>query len=318
MITADKAIKLLKDYSRAIEDEDEQKCRIYCEKLYSQKQANNLKMVYEYDEDKPLDFFYYLNELIDLLNHEEAVKLHVEIAKELIQNNYEQIYQYDFGDWGVSLHDFLSLIKLWKLTFDECQGIFIDKNGNEIVEEKKEYDSYKISDIICISMLVTRVFEGMLINSCWHDDLGDSLIFETLWQYNWHEDDVDHIIDISYYVERLTNKKGLEEIILAGLQSDYYDFDLLKAALNNSCSSSKILCFVFDISDGNDLNEYECYFSYSDTIDELVESLTELQRSELLLGIAKHPNVTEEILEQLTDLEEQEVAEFAREKLQEM
>lgn len=77
MITADKAIELLKDYSRAIKDEDKEKCITYCKKLYSQKQANNLKMVYVYDRDKPLDFFYYLNELIDLLNHEEAVKLHV-------------------------------------------------------------------------------------------------------------------------------------------------------------------------------------------------------------------------------------------------
>ena len=317
MITADKAIELLKDYSRAMEDEDEKKCRTYCEKLYSQKQANNLKMVYEYDEDKPLDFFYYLNELIDLLNHEEAVKLHVEIAKELIQNSYKKNYQYDFSYW-VGLHDFLSLIKLWKLTFDKCKEIYIDKNGNKILEMLHE-DHYSVSDIICISMLVTGVFERMLINSCWHDDLGDCLISEILWQYNWHEYDVYYYtVDISGYVKNLTSQKGLEEIILAGLQSDYYDFDLLKTALDNSCSSSKILCFIFDISNGNDLNEYECYFSYSDTIDELVESLTDLQRSELLLGIVKHPNVTEEILEQLTDLEEQKVAESAREKLQEM
>lgn len=53
-------------------------------------------------------------------------------------------------------------------------------------------------------------------------------------------------------------------------------------------------------------------------LDELVESLTDLEKSELLLGIVKHPNVTEEILEQLTDLEEQEVAESVRKKLQEL
>lgn len=34
-------------------------------------------------------------------------------------------------------------------------------------------------------------------------------------------------------------------------------------------------------------------------------------------GIIEHPNVTQKILEQLTDSEYEEVAEFAREKLQE-
>lgn len=109
-------------------------------------------------------------------------------------------------------------------------------------------EHYSVSDIICISMLVTGVSERMLINSCWHDDLGDSLISEILWQYNWHEDDVCYIVDIFCYVENLISQKGLEEIILTGLQSDYYDFDLLKTALDNSCSSSKILCFIFDIA----------------------------------------------------------------------
>jgi hypothetical protein len=132
MITADKAVELLKDYSQAMEDEEEEKCRIYCEKLYSQKQVNNLEIVDECDEDGSLSFLSYLNELIDLLNHEEAVKLHVEIAKELIQNSYDKIYQCDLYDLPSCLN-FFYLIKLWKLTFDECQGIYIEHSRHRSV-----------------------------------------------------------------------------------------------------------------------------------------------------------------------------------------
>lgn len=46
-----------------------------------------------------------------------------------------------------------------------------------------------------------------------------------------------------------------------------------------------------------------------------MESLEEGDTISLLKGIIKHPNVTQEILEELTNSKCEKVAEFAREKL---
>ena len=317
MITAEKAVELLKDYSQAIEDEEVEKCRIYYEKLYSQKQANNLKAIYDYDDyddDETPDFLDYLNELIDLLNHEEAVKLHVEIAKELMKNSYEKIYQYDLFDDLPSCDNFFSLIKLWNLTLDKCKKICLDKNGNELSEHTgSEY--YEVTDVICISMIVTRVFEKILMLGL-QDNLEYDLIFNILMQYNLNTNDVEDMIDIHYYVQKLNNKQALEVIIIDALQQDYYDLSLLINALDNPCSSYKILSFILDVSNGDYSDKY--MYLEPDTIDGLFESLTETQKSELLMGIVKHPNVTKEILEQLTNSEDQKIAESASEKLQEL
>ena len=119
MITAEKAIELLKDYIQAQEENEEEKCKAYCDRLFAQKKANNLQ-IDDY-EDEYLSFSEYFNELIDLLDLEEATKLHVEIAQELVSNKLEGFYGHDFesGMWAVE--DFKPLVKLWNLTYESCK-----------------------------------------------------------------------------------------------------------------------------------------------------------------------------------------------------
>lgn len=80
--------------------------------------------------------------------------------------------------------------------------------------------------------------------------------------------------------------------------------------------SEESLSFILDFCSGNDLSDYDCYERYEEVIEEEIESLEDVDRISLFKGIIEHPNVTQEILVQLTDSEYEQVAEFAREKLQ--
>lgn len=136
-------------------------------------------------------------------------------------------------------------------------------------------------------------------------------------QYVFEE--VDNRIDADYDFEQILGKLAsseiLDELILIGFNEATYSRDNLESALENPNLSEKCLLFILDFCCGNDLSNYDCYDNYQSTIDEEMESLEDVDRISLLKGIIKHPNVTQEILEQLIDSEDEEVAEFAKEKL---
>lgn len=345
MITAEKAIELLKDYIQAEEENEEEKRKAYCDRLYAQKKANNLEIsdFAKYDEDEYLCFSYYFYELIDLLDLEEATKLHVEIAKELVSNDFEGFYGHEFITFvGPPVMDFEPLFKLWNLTHNSC------KKEEEI--DYKGMNSWA-TDAICLSLIATRVFDYSLYEGFAEEFYGESLLLnivqEFCYQFCGYDDEVGPCFDPVYCVTYLKSIDVLETIIfdLDSIVQNCPIYDLRKIieeAVQNECSTDKILFFILHIftccnrkdlltiydylycnygdwkvEDWDSYDEYDYdEMSLINEIIEMLDSWTDFDRISLLKGIIEHPNVTSEILEQLTNSEYQEVAEFASEKLQ--
>lgn len=304
MITAEKAIELSKAYIQAQEDGDEEKCIAYCQQLNAQKKANNL----EYDpeiEDKFIGFPDYLDELIDLLNDEEAIEFHRQIANNLEEEDYTSLYGYE-----LNTGDLEGLIKLWKRTYkvlenDESTEIYMIPRTYIIVTDAFYYGSEFYGYYGEFKLTEKEALEAK--------DFAMTAII----QYVFEEVDnrVDAYYDFEEILSKLTNPDILDKVILEGFNKATYSRDNLESALTNPNLSEKCLLFILDFCYGNDLSNYDCYDNYQSTIDDEMDSLEDDVRISLLKGIIKHPNVTQEILEQLTDSEYEEVAEFAKEKL---
>lgn len=306
MITAEKAIELSKAYIQAQEDGDEEKCIAYCQQLNAQKKANNL----EYDtviEDYVIEFPDYLDELIDLLNDDEAIEFHRQIADNLEEEDYTSLYGYEL-DTG----HFLGLIKLWKRTYkvlesDESEDIYIIPRTYIIVTDAFYY-GYEFYEWLGEGKLTEK--EALEAKD---------FAMKAITEYVFEEVDnrVDAYYDFEQILGKLVNPDILEKVILEGFNEATYSHYNLESALTNPNLSEKCLLFILDFCCGNDLSNYDCYDNYQSTIDEEMESLEDDARISLLKGMIKHPNVTEEILQLLIDSEYEEVTEFAREKLQE-
>lgn len=306
MITAEKAIELSKAYIKAQEDGDEEKCIAYCQQLNAQKKANNLEYHPEI-EDEFIEFPYYLDELIDLLNDEEAIEFHRQIADNLEEEDYTSLYGYEL-DTG----HFLGLIKLWKRTYkvlenDESNDIYIIPRTYIIATDAFYYGYEFYDDYGELKLTEKEALEAK--------DFAMTAII----QYVFEEVDnhVDAYYDFEQILGKLANSEILDEVILIGFNEATYSRDNLESALTNPNLSEKCLLFILDFCCGNDLSNYDCYDNYQSTIDEEMESLEDVDRLSLLKGIIEHPNITQEILEQLIDSEYEEITEFAKEKLQE-
>ena len=303
MITAEKAIELSKAYIKAEKDRDEEKCIAYYQQLNAQKKANNL----EYDpeiEDYIIDFPFYLDGLIDLLNDEEALEFHRQIADNLKEEDYTSLYGYEL-DTG----DFSGLIKLWKRTYKVLENDYIDiiPQAYIIVTDAfyfgyEFYDDYGKLKLTEKEALEAKDFAMTAITE---------YVFEEV------DDRVNPYYDFEQILRFLANSEILDAVILEGFNEATYSHYNLESALENRNLSEKCLLFILDFCCSNDLSNYDCYDNYQFTIDEEMESLEKSMRIKLLKGIIEHPNVTQEILQKLTDSEYEEIAEFASEKLQE-
>jgi hypothetical protein len=305
MIIAEKAIELSKAYIKAQEDGDEEKCISYYQQLNPQKKANNIEYHPEI-EDKFIEFPFYLDKLIELLNDEEAIEFHRQIADNLKEEDYTSLYGYEL-DTGY----FSGLIKLWKKTYkvlenDESNDIYIIPRTYIIVTDAFYY-GYEFYGWLEEGKLTEK--EAL--------EAKDFAITAII-QYVFEEVDnrIDAYYDFEQILSKLTNPDILDKLILEGFNEATYSSYNLESALKNRHLSEKCLLFILDFCYGNDLSNYDCYDNYQSTIDEEMESLEKDNRISLLKGIIEHPNVTQEILEQLTDSEYEEIAQSAKEKLQ--
>ncbi len=247
-----------------------------------------------------------MDKLINLLNDEELIEFHRQIADNLEEEDYTSLYGYEL-DTG----HFLGLIKLWKRTYkvlenDESNDIYIIPRTYIIATDAFYYGYEFYDDYGKLKLTEKEALEAK--------DFAMTAII----QYVFEEVDnhVDAYYDFEHILEKLANSEILDEVILIGFNEATYSRDNLESALTNPNLSEKCLLFILDFCCGNDLSNYDCYDNYQSTIDEEMESLEDVGCISLLNGIIKHPKVTQEILEQLIESEYEQVAKFAREKLQ--
>lgn len=273
--------------------------------LRLKKKANNLEYHPEI-EDEFIEFSVYLDELIDLLNDDEAIKFHRQIANNLEKEDYTSLYDYE-----LNTGDFSGLIKLWKRTYkvlenDESNEIYMIPRTYIIVTDAFYYGYEFYEDYGELKITEKEALEAK--------DFAMTAII----QYVFEE--VDNRVDAYYNFEQILGKLAdpdiLDLVILEGFSEATYSHYNLESALTNSNLSEKSLLFILDFCRGNDLSNYDCYDNYQSTIEKDMESLEDFDQISLLKGIIEHPNVTQEILEQLIDSEYEEVAKFAKEKLQ--
>lgn len=341
-----KTIELLKDYIQAQEEDEEEKCKALRDRLFAQKKANNLKI---HVDDEYLDFPEYFNELIDLLDLEEATKLHIEIAKELVSNNFEGLYGYEFDFGSSAIHEIEPLVKLWHLTHDLVgeEHIIIDE------EDTSAHEAIELT-IIATGAFNYALYEGFaerffredLLRSivgtifgrwlCGHDELAGAFDVSTCILFLKYKDWLDAIIfNLDYAVPYLNiSVSELKGIVEAAVQNECSTDEMLSFILHlltcHNCEDIVTLChYVFYHRSGYDSEveewtvEDEDWHNWDDsgfvdTMIEMVDSWTDSKRIELLQEIIEHPNITQKMLEKLTDSEYEEVAEFAKEKLQEL
>lgn len=339
-----KTIELLKYYIQAEEENEEEKCKAYCDRLFAEKKANNLKT---HVDDESLDFPEYFNEFIDLLDLEQATKLHIEIAKELVSNNFEGLYGYDFDFGSSAIHDIEPLVKLWHLTRDLVgeEHIIIDE------EDTSAHEAIDLT-IIATGAFNYALYEGFaerffgedllrsIVNTifgrwlCGYDELIGTFDVVNCISFLNYKDWLNAIIfNLDYGVPYLNiSVSELREIVEAAVQNEYSTDEILSFILHlltcHNCQDIVILCnYVFYHRSGYDSEveewtvEDEDWHNWDDsgfvdTIIEMLDSWTDSERIELLQEIIEHPNITQKMLEKLTDSEYEEIAEFAKEKLQ--
>lgn len=348
-----KTIELLKDYIQAEEENEEEKCKAYCDRaaalrdrLFAQKKANNLKI---HVDNEYLDFPEYFNELIDLVDLEEATKLHIEIAKELVSNDFEGLYGYDFDFGSSAIHEIEPLVKLWHLT----QGLV----GEEDIEERINKNHPSAHEVIELTIIATGAFNYALCEGAerfFREDLLRSIVVTIFGNWLWGHDELVGAFDVVNCIRFLNYKDWLEAIIFnLDYAVPYLNIsvselrEIVEAAVQNECSTDEILSFILHLLTCHNCQDIVILCNYVfyhrsgydseveewtvededwhnwddsgfvDTMIEMVDSWTDSKRIELLKEIIEHPNITQKMLEKLTDSEYEEIAEFAREKLQE-
>lgn len=345
MITAEKAIELLKDYIQAEEENEEEKCEAYSSRLFAQKKANNLKI---HVDDEYLDFPEYFNELIDLLDLEEATKLHVKIAKELVSNDFEGLYGHEFDCSSYAISEIEPLVKLWHLTQDLVgeEHIIIDEN------DTSAHEAIELT-IIAIGAFNYALCEGA--ERFFREDLLRSIVGTIFGRWLCGYDELVGTFDVVNCILFLKYKDWLEAIIfnldyaVPYLNLSVYELrDIIECAVRNECSTDEMLSFILHLLTCHNCQDIVILCNYVfyhrsgydseveewtvededwhnwddsgfvDTMIEMVDSWTDSKRIELLQEIIEHPNITQKMLEKLTDSEYEEVAEFAKEKLQEL
>ena len=278
--------------------------------LTLKKKANNLEYNPEI-EDEVIKFPDYLYQLIDLLDDQEAIKFHEQIAYDLVEGDYTSLYDYDLDQISACSPSYTlkGLLKLWKRTYKAPK---LNESCNEA--------EYLIVDVIPKTYVIIgdafyfyEVFDGI------DDDKTINKDFATTVLLQYTDDEVDERVnayqDFEYILRQLVDTELLDAMILEGFSEVTYSKFNLEKALENLNLSEESLSFILDFCCGNDLSNYDCYERYEEAIDEEMESLEEGDTISLLKGIIKHPNVTQEILEELTNSKYEKVAEFAREKL---